>query len=160
MEELGYYVRSNILYQDNQNTIKMEKIANHQQLKIQGMFIYNLFLKDCVDKGEIEIQYFPTHEMLAVYFTNPLQGALFRKYWNVIMGQAHINTLRKEPKDATDIKAEPFEIKERVGKSVISNDRSYRDAVLSGKEGVMLKCALDFELTPSTQIKVRDSHEK
>ena len=76
------------------------------------------------------------------------------------MSLAHINTLSKEVKDATGTELEPFEIKERVGKSVSSSDRSYTDAVLSGKEGVRLKYDLDFDPTTATQSKVRDSHEK
>ena len=76
------------------------------------------------------------------------------------MGWAQINNLRKESKNATDIKLDPFEIKKRVGKSVISNDRSYRDVVLSSKEGLRLKYALDFEPITATQSKVYDSHRK
>ena len=45
------------------------------------------------------------------------------------MGREHIDTLRKENKETVDTKLKPFEIKESVGKSVISNDgdkkRSY-----------------------------------
>ena len=48
-----------------------------------------------MDKGEVTIEYCPTEDMLADFFTKPLQGALFRKFRAVIMGWEHINTLRR-----------------------------------------------------------------
>jgi len=41
--------------------------------------------------------YCPTEEMLANYFTKPLQGALFHKFCAVIMRWAHVSTLILEP---------------------------------------------------------------
>ena len=38
------------------------------------------FIKDRVDLGEIKIQYLPTEDMVADYFTKPLQGELFIKF--------------------------------------------------------------------------------
>jgi len=43
------------------------------------------FIKDRVDNGEIVIEHCPTAEMIADYFTKPLQGALFIKFRNFIM---------------------------------------------------------------------------
>ena len=53
------------------------------------------FVKDRVEKGEMNIEYCPTGMMLADYFTKPLQGSLFNKFRDVIMGFAHIS-LRHE----------------------------------------------------------------
>ena len=50
--------------------------------------------------------------MLADFFTKPLQGALFNKFRDVIMGWKHINTLRQPTK---------CDLKERVG---ISNNHN------------------------------------
>ena len=36
-------------------------------------------------KDEVHVQYCPTHNMLADYFTKPLQGATFRKFRDAIM---------------------------------------------------------------------------
>ena len=63
------------------------------------------FVKDRIDKGEIRIEYCPSLDMLADYFSKPLQGYLFKKFRGVIMGYKHISTL----------KWTSFEIKERVG---------------------------------------------
>ena len=53
------------------------------------------FVKDRVDKKEIEILYCPTERMLVDYFTKPLQGALFRKFRRVIMGYDPISILNE-----------------------------------------------------------------
>ena len=37
------------------------------------------FIKDLGNRKEIEIKYCPTYNMVADFFTNPLQGELFRK---------------------------------------------------------------------------------
>ena len=63
------------------------------------------FVKDRVDKGEVKVEYCPTLQMLSDFFTEPLQGALYNKFRNVIMGYEPISSL----------KIKSFEIKERVG---------------------------------------------
>ena len=45
--------------------------------------------------------------MLADFFTKPLRGSLFRKFRSVLLGHAHVNTLRDH--------ATPQENEERVG---------------------------------------------
>ncbi len=71
------------------------------------MSIRYFFVKDRVDKGEITVEYCPTHAMLADYFTKPLQGALFRKFRDVIMGNRTLDELEIDS---------VFSLKERVGK--------------------------------------------
>ena len=53
------------------------------------------FVKDRVDKKEMQIVYYPTEQMLADYFTKPLNGSLFRLYRGVIMGHLTIDELFK-----------------------------------------------------------------
>ena len=65
------------------------------------------WVKDKVDKKEVRIEYCPTTLMLADYFTKPLQGNLFRRFRQVIMGYVHINDLLLDP---------DFLLKERVEK--------------------------------------------
>jgi hypothetical protein len=43
------------------------------------------FVADRVANGEVKIEYCPTGDMLADYFTKPLQGSSFRKFRNEIM---------------------------------------------------------------------------
>ena len=51
------------------------------------------------------MEYCPTDLMLADYFTKPLQGKLFRRYWNIIMGKTHVNDILDDSS---------YSIKERV----------------------------------------------
>ena len=95
MKEQGYPVKIK-LYQDNQSAIKMEKngrnscTGNSRHIKIRYFFV-----KDLVDKGEVEIVYCPTEQMLADYFTKPLQGELFRRFRKVIMGWDNVDILKQ-----------------------------------------------------------------
>jgi hypothetical protein len=103
----GITLYKNILYQDNQSAMKMEKngrdscTGNSRHIDIRYFFV-----KDRVDKKEIEILYCPTEQMLADYFTKPLQGSLFRKFRRVIMGYDPISILKEFPSS---------KMKERVG---------------------------------------------
>ena len=44
------------------------------------------FVKDRFDKEEIDIVYCPTLDMVADFFTKPLQGNMFRRLKKYIMG--------------------------------------------------------------------------
>ena len=48
--------------------------SNNRHINIRYFVI-----KDRVDNEELKIEYLPTEEMIADFFTKPLQGALFRK---------------------------------------------------------------------------------
>ena len=43
-------------------------------------------ITDKVKKGEITIDYCPTEDVLADYFTKPLQGSLFPRLRNAVIG--------------------------------------------------------------------------
>ena len=92
----GYKLKKCVLYQDNQSSIKMEKngrnscTGNSRHISIRYFFV-----KDRVDKGEFTIEYCPTECMLADFFTKPLQGALFIKFREVVMGWKHVDTLKR-----------------------------------------------------------------
>ena len=49
------------------------------------------FVKDKVDKYEIQIKYCPIDFMLSDYVMKPLQGSLFRRLRDIIMGYMRIN---------------------------------------------------------------------
>ena len=44
------------------------------------------FITDQVEKGNLMIEYCPTTDMVADYFTKPLQGEKFQKIKAIIMG--------------------------------------------------------------------------
>lgn len=44
-----------------------------------------LLVKDRIASGEVKIKHCPTKDMMAGFFTKPLQGCLFTKMWDGIM---------------------------------------------------------------------------
>ena len=95
MSEQGYKIKDNILYQDNKSTILMLKngrnscTGNSRHVNVRYFFV-----KDRIDKGELKVEYCPSTIMLADFFTKPLQGHLFKKFRDVIMGYAPISSLK------------------------------------------------------------------
>ena len=49
-------------------------------------------MKDRINTEGITIQHCPTLQMVADFFTKPLQGNLFRKFRDAIMGTHHMDT--------------------------------------------------------------------
>jgi hypothetical protein len=91
MEAQSYGV-STILNQDNQSTIKLsENVKASSGKGTQHINIRYFFITDCIASKEVAIQYCPTKEMVADYFTKPLQGLLFYKFRDQIMGLAGPN---------------------------------------------------------------------
>ena len=74
-----------IIYQDNQSAILLEtngqksvgKGTRHVQIKY-------FFVTDKVKNNEMKILYCPTKEMVADFYTKPLQGTLFKIQRNAI----------------------------------------------------------------------------
>ena len=107
MEEQGYDITSNVLYQDNKSAILLEKNGKRSSgkrtraLNICYFFVADQIEKglltveccptgemiaDQVEKGKVQIEYCPTDKMIADYMTKPLQGKAFEKFRNLIMG--------------------------------------------------------------------------
>ena len=87
MEGQGYETTHRI-GQDNQSTILLETNGQKSSSRrTRHLNIRYYFVTDCVQKGQVEITYVPTQDMLGDFFTKPLQGYLFRKL------RAHIMNL-------------------------------------------------------------------
>ena len=76
-----------VLFQDNQSTILL---ANNGRLsstkRTRHIDARYYFVKDRIAKGDLRIEYCPTLDMVADYFTKPLQGMLFFCMRDAIMG--------------------------------------------------------------------------
>ena len=94
LREQGYIITDNTIYQDNQSTIRMLKNGRNSCTgNLRHINIRYFFVKDRVDKGEVRVEYCPTLQMLGDFFTKPLQGALYIKFRDVIMGYEPITSL-------------------------------------------------------------------
>ena len=75
----GHEIKKKILFQDNQSTTSM---ANNGRCSCtensRHINVLHFFVKDRVEKGEIEVKYFPTHIMIPDYYTIPLEGKMFK----------------------------------------------------------------------------------
>jgi len=88
MEEQGYNILKNILYQDNKSTILLEKNGRKSAGKrSRALNIRYFWMVDQIKKGNIDVKYCNTIEMIGDYMSKPLQGALFIKFRNKIMGK-------------------------------------------------------------------------
>ena len=76
-----------ILYQDNESAILLENNGRLSCRKgTQHIDIQYFYVTDMVTKGEVKIVHCPTSEMIADFFTKPLQGKLFQKFRDLILG--------------------------------------------------------------------------
>jgi hypothetical protein len=87
MEAQGYQVKDNILFQDNKSTILLEKNGKASSSKhMKHVNIWYFFITDRINKGDVSLVWCPTGDMIGDFMTKPLQGALFQKFRDQIMG--------------------------------------------------------------------------
>ena len=73
MEAQEYKTKENIIYQDNQSAILIEKNGIRSIGKqSRHINIRYFFIKDRYDKKELTIEYCLTDEMIGDFFTKPL----------------------------------------------------------------------------------------
>jgi hypothetical protein len=83
----GYQVQDNVLFQDNKSMILLEKNGKALSSKrTKHINIRCFFITDRVDKGDISLVWCPTRDMIGDFMTKPLQGALFQKFRDQILG--------------------------------------------------------------------------
>ncbi len=87
LENQGYKVEKNILYQDNKAAILLEVNGRKSAGKrSRALNIRYFFMTDQVEKGNVQIEYCSTDEMEADFETKPLQGSKFMQFRKSIMG--------------------------------------------------------------------------
>ena len=95
MEAQGYPIAKAVFHQDNESAIKMERNGKAScGQRSRHIDILYFFITDHSKNRNIDIIHCPMTDMLADFFTKPLQGSLFRKFRSVLLGHAHVNTLR------------------------------------------------------------------
>lgn len=89
LEALGYQMEPATVLQDNLSTVAMINNGAPTSSRTRHIHIRFFFAKDRVDQREIKIEYCPTEDMWADLFTKPLQGALFVKLRDLVLGASH-----------------------------------------------------------------------
>ena len=132
LKHQGIILQSSMFNQDNQSSMKLE--LNGKRSCGPGSMhidIRYFFMKNRLDTENINVVYCPTDEMLADFYTKPLQGNLFKKFRDVVMGLEHISTLKTVP---------PSVDQERVGNNVtldtnIKGNNNVNESTNGGTEG-------------------------
>jgi hypothetical protein len=82
----GYGEEPCTIYQDNKSAILLEENGRASSSKrTRHINVRYYFVTDRIKNGEIKIEYCPTEQMMADFFTKPLQGVLFTKFRDFIM---------------------------------------------------------------------------
>ena len=86
MNAQGYTPKESIIYQDNQSAILLENNGMASSSKrTKHINVRYFFITDRIKAREVKVEYCPTTEMIADFFTKPLQGRLFYKFRAVVM---------------------------------------------------------------------------
>ena len=111
MKEQGYPILHSEFAQDNESAIKLERNGRSSAgQRSRHIDIRHFWITDRLHLDDIRVVHCPTELMLADFLTKPLQGNLFRRFRNVLLGHEHIRSLSRLPPSTGP--------EERVGKSV------------------------------------------
>jgi len=87
LEAQGMTIGDNMIYQDNQSAILLEKNGRASSGKrTRHLNIRFFYITDRVNDGAVRIEYCPTKDMRGDFPTKPLQGELFRGHRTWMMG--------------------------------------------------------------------------
>jgi hypothetical protein len=82
----GHKVKLNIIYRDNQSSMKLELNGKWSSSKRTRYFnIKYFYITDLIQRNEVQIEYCPTDDMIADYMTKPLTGMKFQLFRRCIM---------------------------------------------------------------------------
>jgi len=85
-----------VLEQDKESAFQMEKIGRMSAgQKSRHINIRYFWIKDQTKALEIDVRHCPTLSMLADFFTKPLNGSLFQKFRDVILGYKPVSSLQE-----------------------------------------------------------------
>ena len=118
MEAQGYQVQDNVLFQDNKSAILLEKNGKASSSKrTKHINIRYFFITDRVNKGDVSLVWCPTGDMIGDFMTKPLQGALFRKFRDQIMGVIPARDPGPGKAKPRNGKSDTYKVKPRKGKT-------------------------------------------
>ena len=91
----GYPMPQIIVNQDNISTIKLISNGNSNSELTRHIQIGYYWVKDLIDRGLITVVYCPTENMIADFFTKPLQGTLFNHMLEKVIGISPLYNIMK-----------------------------------------------------------------
>jgi hypothetical protein len=104
MEAQGYEIDENVIGQDNMSTMLLENNGRASSSKrTRHISIRYFFVTDRIKNNEVSVVHCPTGEMVADFFTKPLQGALFRKFRDLVMNFETVDPLTESTSDQRSV---------------------------------------------------------
>ena len=95
LEAQGFPLRHSIFEQDNQSAMRLERNGHASaSQRSRHINIRYFFITDRLDTDNITLRYCQTDHMLADFLSKPLQGNLFRKFHDILLGLAPLSSLR------------------------------------------------------------------
>ena len=132
----GVAVVDTVLYQDNKSAMLLEKNGRASSGKrTRHIDIRFYFVADRVANGDLRIEHCPTEDMVADFFTKPLQGALFYKLRDQIMNIDPSSPYHSSQRSVLGI--EDIEQTGIVSEQMMNNTnvvRTYKSALMGIKE--------------------------
>ena len=81
LEEQGMKLKTTIIFQDNTSAMQLEnKGLMSTGRRSRHLNIKYFFITDMIKRNEVQVQYCATANMIADYFTKPLQGSTFKRF--------------------------------------------------------------------------------
>jgi hypothetical protein len=139
LSEQGFPVKESLLYQDNTSSILIEKNGRNSCTKrSRHMDIRYFFIKDQVESKRVRIEHCPTADMVADYFTKPLQGAPFRKLRDLIMNidpSSRYHSSNSVPRSVLSLEATPDNSSD-VSRPATLAPRNFKEALVGSQPSV------------------------
>jgi hypothetical protein len=108
LKDQGYDFDASLLYQDNTSAILLETNGRQSSSKrTRHMNIRYFYIKDQVDGNKVKIEYCPTDDMLADFFTKALQGKKFKTMRDQIMNIAPNSKYHSAHRSVLEMSDEP-----------------------------------------------------
>ena len=96
LENQGYPRQPVTVFQDNTSTMKLIEKGRSTSELTRHIEIGYYWVHDLIKRGLISLEYCPTTEMVADYFTKPLQGATYKSIRAKVMGDTPCATAPKK----------------------------------------------------------------
>lgn len=87
LQQQGFNISTPVLHQDKKSTILLHEKGPHSLGKrTRHIEMRYFYLHDQVKRSNLKIEYYPANDMYADYMSKPLQGSLFSKFRESILG--------------------------------------------------------------------------
>ena len=87
MKAQGCLLKHDATLQEDKSDVLMENNGKKSCAKrTRHLSILCFHVKHLIDRKEVEVDYFPTENMLAIFFSKPLQGNSLRRFRSIALG--------------------------------------------------------------------------